>query len=160
VIVVSDTTPLSELAKVGRLVLLRDVSGRIIIPEDVYNELTAATNPSITAVPSENWIEVRQVIDKQKVQTLRTTTKLGLGECAAITLAEEIGATWVLVDDLAARKEAQRRGLPVIGTVGIVLIAKQQGLIPCVKEVLDELIANGTRISQQLYHQALTVAGE
>jgi hypothetical protein len=159
-IVVSDTTPLSELAKVGQLVLLRDVSGRIIIPGEVYNELTAATDPTIAAVLLENWVEVRQVIDTQKVLTLRTTTKLGLGECGAINLAEELGATRLLLDDLAARKEAQRRGLPVIGTVGIVLIAKQLGLIPNIKQVLDDLIANGTRISQQLYQQTLTTAGE
>lgn len=159
-IVVSDTTPLSELAKVGQLVLLPNVSGRIIIPGEVYNELTAATDPAITAVLSEKWIEVRQVIDTQKVLALRTTTKLGLGECNAIILAEELGATRLLLDDLAARKEAQRRGLPIIGTVGIVLIAKQLGLIPNIKQVLDDLIANGTRISQQLYQETLSAAGE
>ncbi|MUG94651.1 DUF3368 domain-containing protein [Scytonema sp. UIC 10036] len=159
-IVVSDTTPLSELAKVGHLLLLKDVSRRIIIPTEVYNELIAADNPLITAVPLENWIEVRQVIDTQKVVTLRATKKIGLGECAAITLAEEIGATRILVDDLAARREALARGLSVIGTVGILIIAKQQGLIPSIKEVLDDLIANGTYISQQLYQQALTAVGE
>ncbi len=117
-IVVSDTTPLSELAKVG------------------------------------------QVIDTQKVVTLRATKKIGLGECAAITLAEEVGATRILVDDLAARREALARGLSVIGTVGILMIAKQQGLIPSIKEVVDDLIANGTYISQQLYQQALAAVGE
>ncbi len=90
----------------------------------------------------EKWVEVRQVIDTHKVVTLRTTTKLGLGECGAIILAEELGATRLLLDYLAARKEAQRRGLPVSGTVGIVLIAKQLGLIPNIKQVLDDLIAN------------------
>ena len=59
-----------------------------------------------------------------------------------------------------ARREAQVRGLPVIATIGILLLAKQRSHISTVKEVLDNLIANGTRISQRLYDDALTIAGE
>ncbi len=109
---------------------------------------------------SSNWIEVCSVSNSQKVLDLFNTTKLDLGECAAITLAQELQANLLLLDDLAARKEAQRLGLPIIGTVGILLSAKQLGLIPNIKQVLDSLIANNTRISPQLYQQTLTLAGE
>lgn len=156
----SDTTPLSELAKVGQLTLLRDVCGRVIIPQEVYNELMAATDPAIIAIQSENWIEVVSVSDTQRVLTLFATSVLDLGECAAISLAEELDADRLLLDDLAARREAQRRGLPVIGTLGILLIAKEQGLISSVKQVLDDLIAHGMRISQRLYQEVLAVVGE
>lgn len=123
--------------------------------------MAAAYTPLAAVVlSSQDWIEVRSVSNPQKVLNLFNTTKLDLGECAAITLAEELQADQLLLDDLAARKEAQRRGLPIIGTVGIVLIAKQLGLIPNIKQVLDDLIANGTRISQKLYQQTLAVAGE
>jgi hypothetical protein len=64
------------------------------------------------------------------------------------------------MDDLAARKEAQRRSLPVMGTVGILIVAKQKGLIASVKEALDNLVANGTYISQKLYHQTLLITRE
>jgi hypothetical protein len=161
VIIVSDTTPLSELAKIGKVALLSNIFGKVIIPDEVANEIAAANNSLVTAVLLQKHnFELRSVSNPQKVLDLFHNTKLDLGECAAILLAEELQADQLLIDDLAARKEAQKRGLPMIGTVGILVIAKQQGLITSVKEVLDELIANGTRISQTLYQQALTIAGE
>lgn len=159
-IVVSDTTPLSELAKIGRLDLLRDVYGRVIIPQEVFDEATAWNHPAVNAITSANWIEVRTVSNHQSVITLHTSTSLGMGECAAIFLAEELNATRLLMDDLAARREAQARNLPVIGTVGVLLVAKSRGIIPAVKDVLDDLIAHGARIGQKLYRDALSIAGE
>lgn len=159
-IVVSDTTPLSELAKAGQLNLLREVFGRVIIPEEVYREVTAGVHPGAIAVPQATWIEVRSVSDPQKVYEIQVTRKLHLGECAAMILAEDLDADFLLIDDLSARIEAISRKLPVIGTIGILLLAKQRGLIPNVKEVLDALIAGGKRVSQKLYQQALTSAGE
>ncbi len=143
------------------MTILRDLFGRVIIPDEVANELAAA-NPvfDAAALLAQDWIEFRSVSDPQKVLNLFDATQLDLGECAAITLAEEIQADTLLMDDLAARKEAQRRSLPVTGIVGILIVAKQKGLIASVKEVLDNLIANGTRISQQLYQQALSIARE
>lgn len=122
--------------------------------------MAAANDPVIKAVQSENWIKVQSVNDSQKLLILLQTTKLDLGECAAFVLAEKIKADRLLLDDLAARRVALARGLPVIGTIGILLIAKQQGLISSIKQVLNDLIANGTRISQRLYQDALTIAGD
>ncbi len=159
-IIVSDTTPLSELAKVGQLNLLRDVFGRVIIPEEVYNEVTTGTHPAVSVVQSATWIEVRSVSDTQKVSALQGATNLDLGECAAIILAEELDVDQLLIDDLAARRVALSRNLPIIGTIGILLLAKDQGLIPSVKDVLDALIAQGKRISQRLYQESLAIAQE
>ena len=159
-IVVSDTTPLSELAKAGQLNLLREVFGRVIIPEEVYREVTAGIHPGAVAVPKATWIEVRSVSDPQKVYEIQVARKLDLGECAAMILAEDLDADFLLMDDLSAREEALSRKLPIIGTIGILLLAKQRGLIPNVKEVLDALIAGGKRIGQKLYQQALISAGE
>jgi hypothetical protein len=160
VIIVSDTTPLSELAKVGQLNLLRDVFGRVIIPEEVYNEVTTGTHPAVSVVQSATWIEVHSVSDTQKVSALQGATNLDLGECAAIVLAEELDVDQLLIDDLAARRVALSRNLPIIGTIGILLLAKDQGLIPSVKDVLDALIAQGKRISQRLYQESLAIAQE
>ena len=159
-IVVSDTTPLSELAKVGKLNILRDVFGEIVIPQEVYDEVTTGTHPAVELVKSATWIEIRAVMDTQKVSDLQNANELDLGECAAMILAEELGAGQILIDDLEARKVAISINLPVIGTVGALLLAKQRGLIPTVKEIMDDMIAQGKRISQQLYSQALAIAKE
>lgn len=103
---------------------------------------------------------MRSVSDSEKMYALKAAKNLGLGECAAIILAEELGAQRLLIDDKKGRREAMSRNLAVIGIVGILLLAKQQELIKSVKEVLDSLIAQDTRISQRLYHYALTTAQE
>lgn len=159
-IVVSDTTPISELAKIGRLTLLRDVYRRVIIPQEVYDEVMAGPRVVVVAAQSVNWIEVRAVSDSNKALALHASAPLGLGECAALMLAEEVGAQRLLMDDWAGHRDAARRGLPVTGTIGTLLVAKQLGFIPSVKDVLDELIANGTRISPAFYGDALALAGE
>ena len=159
-IIVSDTTPLSELAKVGQVALLQDVFRQVIIPKEVHDELTRGSHPAIVTLLAVDWIEVRSLSNSQKVSTLRTQTQLGLGECGAIILAEELGADRLLLDDQEARREALSRNLPVIGTVGVLLLAKQRGLIPSIKQILDALIAQGTYISQKLYQDVLTQAQE
>jgi hypothetical protein len=159
-IVVSNTTPISELAKIGRLDLLRNLYGRIFIPQEVFDELTTGTHPAAQSLRQTAWIEIRPVTDPQKAIALHTQTKLGLGECEAIILTEELSAHRLLIDDHDARREALSRNLPIIGTVGIILLAKQLGLIPTVKDILDDLIAHGTRIGRRLYLDALAVAGE
>ncbi|MFB2934822.1 DUF3368 domain-containing protein [Aerosakkonemataceae cyanobacterium BLCC-F154] len=159
-IVIADTTPLSELAKVGQMNLLRDVFGQVILPEEVYQEVTTGTHPAAIEVPLAKWIQVRSISDSQKLLELRITTKLGLGECAAIILAQELNADRLLLDDFPARRVAESRNLPVTGTVGTLILAKQQGLIPNVKDVLDALIMQGKRISQALYKEVLAIANE
>lgn len=159
-IVVSNTTPLSELAKVGQMNLLGDVFGAVIIPQEVYDELTTGMHPAATAVRSASWISVYSVSDDEKISQLQADTGLDLGECAAIILAEELGADHLLMDERAGRRVAKLRNLSVIGVVGTLLLAKQQDLIPNVKDILDELLAQGTRISLRLYQYALTTAQE
>ncbi len=85
---------------------------------------------------------------------------MGKGECAAMILAEALSADQLLIDDLAARRVALSRGLPVIGTIGTLLLAKQRGLIGSVKEVLDALIDGGKWIGPQLYEEVLSLADE
>lgn len=159
-IVVSDTTPLSELAKVNQLILLKNIYRRVVIPRQVYEEVITGTHPAVRIVPSQNWIEVVSVRNSENIFAIQAVTKLGLGECAALVLAEELGANLLLVDDLEARREALRRNLDIAGTVGTLIIAKQRGLISNVKVVLDDLTANGTWISRKVYQNALTAAGE
>ena len=159
-IVIADTTPLSELAKVGQLNLLRDIFGEIIIPQQVYHEVSQGNHPAAGIIKRQSWISVRTVSDDRKISLLQVSTKLHLGESAAIILAEELAADWLLLDDRRARQVAESKCLPIIGTIGILLLAKDEGLIPSIKEIMDNLMAQGKRISSQLYREALAIAQE
>ena len=105
-------------------------------------------------------MEVVTVDNQQVVRELQQSFKLDLGESEAIALAEEISASQLLINERAARKVAMARKLPLIGTVGILLLAKRRGLLDIVKDVLDEMQAQGMRISDRLYVQVLTLAQE
>jgi len=91
---------------------------------------------------------------------LKTITNLGWGECAAMILAEELEADQLLIDDLEARRVALSRNLKITGTLGILLVAKQLGLITSVQEVLAALITKGKRINTRLYQEVLSTAQE
>ena len=159
-IIVSDTTPISELAKVDHLDLLPKLFGKVVIPQGVFNELQVGEHPAAKLVQDLSWLEVVTVDNQQLVRELQQSFKLDLGESEAIALAEEISASQLLIDERAARKVAMARKLPLIGTVGILLLAKRRGLLDSVKDVLDEMKAQGMRISDRLYVQVLTLAQE
>lgn len=159
-VVVSNTTPISELAKVGRLGLLQAVYQSVTIATQVQNELMAGSHPAQQIVTSASWLHVRPVRNAQSVPSIQAATGLGPGECATIALGTELQADYVLLDDWAAREEAKSRSLRVIGTVGTLLIAKQLGIVSSVKEVLDDLRAHGMRIGRRFYLEALQAAGE
>ncbi len=91
-------------------------------------------------------------------QTLQNN--LDIGEAEAITLAVELNADRLIVDERRGRKEAIRLGLRVTGILGILLAAKQQGLVSFIQPLLDDLIANGFWIREELYAELLQLAGE
>lgn len=86
--------------------------------------------------------------------------ELDAGESEAIVLARESGAKLILLDDRAARRKARTLGLPMIGTLGVLLMAKDRGLLPLLKPLLDTLQQVGFRMSNDLYQQVLNSAGE
>lgn len=159
-IVVSDTTPISELTKVGCLDLLPKLFGKVVIPQGVFDELQQGQHPAAQIVSNLSWLEVVAVNKRQEVEELQQSFKLDLGESEAIALAEEMTAEQLLIDEKAARRVALSKGLPIIGTVGVLLLAKRRGLLDSVKDVLDTMQVQGMRISDRLYVQVLTLAQE
>lgn len=158
-IVISDTSPITNLAAIGQLDLLRQLYQKVSIPAAVYRELTAAGgNHPGAIVQSLDWIEAQDVTNRLLVTALRI--ELDEGEAEAITLAKETAADLLLLDERRGRLVAGRFGLRVIGLLGVLIAAKQNGLIPEVKPLLDALVQIGFRISQQLYASILQAAGE
>jgi predicted nucleic acid-binding protein len=159
-IIVADTTSISELAKVNYLNLLPKLFGRVIIPQGVYDELKTGQHPAAKIVQELSWLDVVAVNNRLVVEELQKVGNLDLGESEAIALAEEMGADQLLIDEKAARRVAMARNLPLIGTMGILLLAKRQGELENVKDILDQMQQQGTRISNRLYHQVLILAKE
>lgn len=162
-LVVSNTSPITNLAAIGQLELLRLLYQTIIIPEEVYTELVlkgGPNNPGATDVQAGVWIETRKVTNRALVQQLLTST-LHSGEAAAIVLAHELNAGLLLIDEEEGRYLATRVGVPRIGLLGVLLDAKAAGLIPLVRPVLDALRAGPNFwVSQRVYVDTLRRAGE
>ncbi len=162
-IVVSDTSPLSNLAIVGYLSLLQQIYNRVIIPQGVAEELINASDEEnlIAEVLSLDWIEVIPAKNLELISILRNNHNLDRGEAEAIALVIELEADELLIDERLGRREATRLGLPITGILGILLVAKQRKLIPTVQPVIDALIIQaGFRVSSQLYAQVLQAANE
>ena len=159
-IVVSNTSPISNLAAIGQLGFLQQLYGNVIIPKAVYQELrdSGATDPATLAVQTLDWIQTQSVTNLALLQTLQNN--LDIGEAEAIALAVELNADRLLVDERQGRNEAIRAGLQVTGLLGVLLAAKQQRLIPLVQPVLDDLIAQGFWVREELYAEVLQLACE
>lgn len=126
-VVIADSSPLRYLVLIEEVRLLHILYGNIVIPPGVVNELTQLDTPEAVRL----WIEHRPewiVVRSPRLLLSTLPSALGLGECEAIALAEELGADALLVDDEAARIEASRRKIPVQGTLGILDLAAEHGL--------------------------------
>lgn len=160
-IVVSDTSALSNLAIIDHLWLLESIYQTVIIPDVVARELAAASNPIIPAILQAGWIQPQPLTNSELVNQLQQERGLDAGEANAIVLALELQADDLLIDERLGRQEALRLGLSIIGILGILLVAKHRSLIPQVQPVMDTLIGQaGFRVSPQLYQRVLALAQE
>ncbi len=152
--IVSDAGPILSFARAGRLEIIRQVVGELIIPKAVVEELAVRGKGRSGADEIElgTWIKLESVQDRSVVEQF--SGKFGLGEREALALAKQASAP-LLVDEREARKEAMRLGIPHFGSLKILKDARDRGIIPEAKSVLDELIASGTYISDALYQDFL-----
>ncbi|HBL14230.1 MAG TPA: DUF3368 domain-containing protein [Cyanobacteria bacterium UBA11162] len=160
-IVVCNTSPITNLAAVKQLDLLQQLYGYVVIPEAVYGELVGFGDqiPGSQEVQTLSWIERQQVTNIALV--LAFQEDLDPGEAEAIALAIELGADLLLLDELQGRQVATRFGLKIQGVLGVLVAAKARGLISQVKPVLDELVSRaGFWVAEGLYDRILQMAGE
>lgn len=160
---VSNTSPISNLASIGRLELLKSQFSTIWIPDAVANELAAHPDPvareAIQNAIRENWLKVETLQDSRLLRVL--LLQLHLGEAEAIALATDLKAGIVLIDEQEGRQLASRTGLAVTGVLGILLRAKRKGEIAAVKPEID-LLRSKARffVSSSLEAKVLAAAGE
>lgn len=145
--VVVDSTCLIGLEQIGRLDLLPNLFEPICAPPEVQRESGF----------SSEWLRIETPANPDFISALKVM--VDDGEAEAIALAVE--RNWkIVLDDRRARDLAQRLGLKIIGTVGILVRAKRSGLLPWINPLLNELTNKGFHLSEDLKREALRMAGE
>jgi len=130
-IVVSDTSPLTALLTVGQAEILARLFGEVVIPQAVQTELRRS-HPTLP-----DWLRVRLLSNGERAD--RYAQSVDRGEAEAIALAEELHADHLLIDERKGRRLAQQQGVPVVGLLGVVLMAKRAGLIASARILLNRL---------------------
>lgn len=160
-VVVSNTSPLTNLAAIGQFDLLRSLYGQVRIAGAVWQELNAQGRPwpGCAEVAAADWIERRAVQNRPLVMALRE--RLDAGEAESIALAVECSPPFVLMDEKEGRRSAQRFGLKTVGVVGVLIEAKGRGLIIEVGPLLERLRQDaGFFLSDRVMRDARAFCGE
>lgn len=149
-IVVGDASVLIVLARIGLLHLLRDLFGRVHVPASVHAEVDIPScreqQPELPQAFDEGWLQVAN-------DPAGLASGPGRGERAAIALAVALHADLLLVDDLDARKKAIAAGLAITGTIGVLRLALDQGLIATDDDLVARLTGAGFHSSPELRSQ-------
>lgn len=157
--VISDTSALQYLHQTNHLQLLRDLYGTVVVPEGVAEELAEgrALGHSLPDLESHEWL---RVIATPHRRTLLLATDLGKGEREVISLAVETPDSLAILDDKLARRMARHLGVRFTGMLGVLLRAKEVGLLDAVLPVVDRLDALGFRLDKKTRASVLRLAGE
>lgn len=152
-VVVANSTPLIALSKLRLFRLLKEYFGEVAIPKEVYEEVVIRGGNLFGAkeVSNSNWIKVIEPENRIAVDSL--SMHLGKGEAEAIILAKEKN-TLLIIDDKDGRTMATNIGIQVTGTVGLLMLAAEDGKID-LKKTLEELIASGFRLSKSEYKKII-----
>ena len=157
--VICNTSPLQYLHQIGQLDIIHSLAGSIIVPPSVATELYAGIEKGLDLPQPENirWVRIQAPISATAVTLI---TDLGPGESQVLMLALEMPGSIALLDDALARRVANARGIPIKGTLGLLLDAKRAGLQAAVEPSLDRLHELGFRRADQTREAVLKLAGE
>lgn len=147
--IISDTSCFIILSNIGELELLRKVYGQIITTIEIATEFGEML---------PEWIEIQNAKDKYSQQLLEM--QIDKGESSAIALALENNDCTIILDDYKARKVAEKLGLNITGTIGVIVKAKIKGIIPSIKPLLKKIKQTDFRLSSEIKLLALSEAGE
>ncbi|NUQ26755.1 MAG: DUF3368 domain-containing protein [Saprospiraceae bacterium] len=160
-LVVSDTSPIINLASIGHLHLLPELFTEIVIPTAVFDEIAGEGNnePGSVEVKTASWVKILPA----PVQPLlpQLLQDLDQGEAEAIVLALDLKADFVLMDETLGRQIAVTYHLQPLGLLGILLLAKQNRLVGAVAPLMDRLQSEANFfIDRRLYQHIKSLANE
>jgi len=158
-LVISNTSPLLYLHQVGHLDLLPRLYGRVEIPPAVRDELRAGAERGV-AVPDSSALEWLQIRPLRDTALLPVVVDLGSGEAEAIALAVAYPGSLLILDDSLGRRIARLNSLTYTGTLGVLVKAKVEGLLPSVSLVIDALRKTTMHLTPALIEMVLKEAGE
>ena len=152
--IIGDSSALIALCVVDKLELLEKLYENLSVPQAVYDEVTQVGRPQSD--------KLKQFLQSRvKVVNLNISkVGLGLGELEAITLYKDLDADVLLIDDNRAKKYAVLNDVKVIGSLGILMKAKEKGYIDKVKPFLDDIMKSEVYISDKLVAKVLNICGE
>jgi uncharacterized protein len=158
-IAIVDAGPLLFLARLNRLELLRICADILYIPNAVLEEIDKKQDEATSSIKGflNSWLFECTITNQDYINLL---FGLGAGEREVMVQAYELQANWVVLDDQDARRAARRLGFKPIGTIGLLLVGKKQGIVNSVKSDLDQLVEYGFWVSDGLRKEALREAGE
>jgi predicted nucleic acid-binding protein len=147
--IISDTSCFIVLSKIGQLEILQQLFGNVVTTPEIADEFGEAL---------PNWVEIVTVKDKHKQQLFEI--QIDKGESSAMALYLETENPLIIIDDYKARKLAKTLNIRYTGTIGIIILAKQKGIISGIKPILEKIKETNFRISAELELQALIEAKE
>jgi len=157
VTVVSNSSPLISLAKIESFNLLQQLYGSITISAEVYAEVvvSGARLPGSAETSTSPWIQVKQIKRPGDISGAQQRFGLGIGELSTLILAKELGAGLVILDDLGARKLAQREGFRVQGTMAALEASFRKGLLVDLRVAYAQLLKRGVFLNRELLNRSL-----
>ncbi len=152
--IIGDSSALVSLSIMDRLDLLESIFGKIYVPQAVYNEVTIPDKPQS--------VKLKKFLKDKIVTVNLTITQMGLGqgELEAIALYKQLNSNFLLIDDRRAKKFAQLNSVNVIGSLGVMILAKEQGLVNSIRNDLEKLIDSDVFVSENLINRVLLSVGE
>ncbi len=157
-VIVSDTSIITNLIQLDHLSLLEKLYGEIVIPKRVFDELAKIPGQAVI-VQNIPWLSIKSTSEQVTYDQLKE--QLDAGESEAIALALELNADLLLIDERRGRSIARQHGILVSGLLGVMIEAKSKGYISRAKPLLDKLILDiGFWISPKLYQDVLKIVDE
>ena len=152
--IIGDSSALVALAVMDALDILEKLFDEVLVPQAVYDEVV---------VPHKSQShKLKNFLDNKVVSVTLDIRKMGLGdgELEAIALYQRMEADFLLIDDKRAKKFANLNGVNTIGSLGVMILAKEQGHISLLRPCLEKLTDSNLYLSQELVEKVLSITGE
>jgi predicted nucleic acid-binding protein len=155
-----DASPLIFLSKVNQLALLKLAAIRVVVPHEVAAEISAKGDEDITARVVRDNADWLHILPLSPVPSAIQAWDLGAGESAVLAATQQATNAVAVLDDSLGRKCADTFGIKTVGTLGLILIAKQRGLLPIARPMLEQMRLNGMYLADAVIDRALALVGE